>query len=108
MEERWEKEINRAKATIEERKMVDEEGLIAEKALEIFHIPRSASEIDLLRLADEKNCLGEALTAIYLMATREGEPRTGANLYAQGFGLLLWNPEWRAKVKAKVWSLHQQ
>ena len=106
--ERWEKEINRAKAEIEERKMVDSEGLIAEKTLEIFHIPRSASEIEFLRLAEEKNCLPEALTAIYLMATREGEPRTGINLYAQGIGLLLWNSEWKARVKARVWALQQK
>ena len=108
MKRRWEKEISHAKIVIEERGMVDSEGLITEKSLEIFHISRAASEIELLSLADESDCVFEAITAVFIMATREGEARTGANLYAPGWGLLIWNLEWDAKTKMRVWRLHQE
>jgi hypothetical protein len=105
---RWKREIKRAGEILSERETVDSEGLTTEKSLEIFHIPRSASDIELLSLADESNCIFEALTAILLMTTREGEPRTGSSLYAPSWGLLLWNQEeWDARKKSKVWRIHQ-
>ena len=107
IQERWEKEIKRAKTAIIERGLVNQEGLVNEKALEIFHIPRPSSDIDLLCLADELNCLPEAITTLFLMANREGEARTGANLYTRGLGLLLWDPTWTVRTKMKIWSLHQ-
>ncbi len=104
---KWQKELQRASRAISENQFVSKNGLVTEKAQEIFHVPRSTRDIDVLALADEYNCALEAAVTLFLMATRDGEPRTGANLYAQGLGLLIWDPEWVASTKMKVWQLHQ-
>jgi len=104
---KWQKELQRANNAISENQFVSRNGLVTEKAQEIFHVPRSANDIDILALADEYNCALETAITLFLMATRDGEPRTGANLYAQDIGLLLWDTEWVASTKMKVWLLHQ-
>lgn len=107
------KEIERSQQSLKERGVVDRKGEIVEKALELMAIPRSSNEASFLFSADEEGCLFEAMTTLWLMSTREGEVRTGANLYSSGLGLLLWEPEreiekWPAKTKAKVWAIHQE
>lgn len=108
IKERWKKEVERATIAVSERGAVDSKGLITEKSLEIFQIPRIVSEIELFSLADELNCLFEAITAVFMMETREREARTGANLYVFGLGFLIWDAEWNAMAKMKVWRLHQK
>lgn len=105
--DRWQKELQRATKAISENRFVDKDGLVTEKAQEIFHVPRSASDIDVLALADGHNCALETAATLFLMTDREGEPRTGDNLYSRGLGLLLWDPDWDAPTKRKIWLLHQ-
>jgi len=105
--EKWAAEISRSALSIHDSQFVTEKGLITEKALEIFHIPRSVQDIDVITLADEYNCALEAAVVLFLMASRDGEPRTGANLYSPGIGLLFWDINWTASTKLKIWRLHQ-
>jgi HrpA-like RNA helicase/predicted RNA-binding protein with RPS1 domain len=101
------KEIQRAQKSLREKGVVDQNGVINERTLELLGIPRSSSEANFLLLADDQGVLFEAITALWLMSNREGEARTGANLYSSDLGLLLWEPEWDAKTKMKVWAIHQ-
>ncbi len=105
--DKWQKELQRAGSAISANQFVDRNGLVTEKAQEIFHVPRSASDIDVLALADEHNCALETAATLFLMTNREGEPRTGDNLYARDLGLLLWDLDWDASTKRKIWLLHQ-
>ncbi|MBU4462103.1 hypothetical protein KKD91_03510 [Patescibacteria group bacterium] len=105
--EKWTAEISRSAQSVRDSQFVTEKGLITEKALEIFHIPRSVQDIDVITLADEYNCALEAAIVLFLMASRDGEPRTGANLYSPGIGLLFWDINWTASTKLKIWRLHQ-
>jgi len=100
-------EIERSHQSLKERGVVDRKGEIVEKALELMGIPRSSNEASFLFSADEEGCLFEAMTTLWLMSTREGEVRTGVNLYSSGLGLLLWEQDREAKTKMKVWALHQ-
>jgi len=102
-----EEEIKRARQSLKERGVIDQKEEITERALELLGIPRQAGEAFFLLSADDQGFLFEAITALFLMSTREQEARTGANLYSSGLGLLLWESEWDAKTKAKVWALHQ-
>ncbi|RLG70031.1 MAG: hypothetical protein DRO11_06795, partial [Methanobacteriota archaeon] len=99
-------EIGRALKAIKEEGFVDERGNVTEKGLELFYVPFSAPEKALLDLADEQNCLVEAATALSMMKTEEGEPRTGPGLYSPQ-GLLLWDSRWTARTKRDVWRVHQ-
>jgi len=104
---KWLKEKERSKKALENDGMVDEDGLISEKALEIFYIPRPSKDIALFALAEEKGCLFEMMIVFCLAMNREGELRIGANLYTPGTGLFLWDSEWEAETKAKAWALQQ-
>ena len=101
------KEIKRAQQSLKDRGVVDQKGEIVERALELLGIPRSSTETSLLFSADEQGLLFETMAVLMLMSTRDGESRTGANLYNPYFGLLLWNEEWTAKTKARVDRIHQ-
>ncbi|MBU4204826.1 hypothetical protein KKH26_01420, partial [Patescibacteria group bacterium] len=105
--ENWATEISRSVQSVRDSQFVTKTGVITEKALEIFHIPRSVQDIDVITLADEYNCALEATVVLFLMATRDGEPRTGAKLYSSGIGLLFWDINWTASTKATIWHLHQ-
>jgi HrpA-like RNA helicase len=104
---RMEEEIKRARQSLRERGVIDQKEEITERALELLGIPRQQAEASFLVSADDQGFLFEAMTALFLMSTREQEARTGANLYSSGLGLLLWESEWDAKTKAKVWTIHQ-
>ena len=104
---RMEKEIKRAEKVLKHKGVVDQRGEITEKALELMEIPRESAQASFLVSADDQGLLFEAMAALFLMSTREGEPRTGANLYHPSLGLLLWGPEWDAKTKTKVFAIHQ-
>jgi len=100
-------EIKRAQKSLQDREIVDQKGDIVEKTLELLGIPRSSTEASFLFLADEQGLLFETMTFLMLMSTRDGEARTGANLYNPHIGLLLWNPEMTAKTKANIYAIHQ-
>ena len=106
-EKRIEKEIKRALEEIKAEGQIDEKGIITEDALEIFHTPLSPDEVSFLKLADEMNCLLEAVLMLFLSSTDEKEPRTGSGLYDQYRGLLQWNENWKASTKEKVYRIHQ-
>lgn len=100
-------EMKRAQQSLVSRGVVGQKGEIVERSLDLLGIPRSSIEASLLFLADEQGVLFETLTVLILMSSRDGEARTGANLYNPYCGLLLWDEEWIAKTKAKVSAIHQ-
>jgi HrpA-like RNA helicase len=102
----FQKEDHRSFTALEQEGLIDNAGVITEKAVEVFHISVSAMEMALLTLADEHNCLLEMATVLSLMSTEEGSPRTGEGLYDHE-GLLVWNPRWNTSTKDWVWRLHQ-
>jgi len=110
---KWDKEgalqteISRSSRILMEQGFTDEKGNVTESALEIFNIPKSASDIALMNLADEHNCLTEMITSLSLMRTDEGAVRTGAGLYDPLNGLFTWDPRWTARTKLDVWKIHK-
>lgn len=103
----FETEIERSSRTLKKEGFIDEKGNVTENGLEIFHIPKSSSEIALMNLADEQNCLMEMLMILCLMRTEEGAPRTGVALYKPLSGLFVWDYRWTARTKMNVWKIHQ-
>lgn len=105
--EKIHQELQRSLSALKEESLLDEEGNVTEKGLETFRFPNlTPEEKALLDLADEQNCFLEMLIAILMMRDEEGIPRTGANLYSER-GLLIWNPNWSAKTKMRVWKIYE-
>lgn len=100
-------EIKRASKTLTEEGFIDEKGNVTEKGFEIFHIPKSSSEIALMNLADEQNCFMEMITTLPIIMPRESVISTGINLYHPLNGLLIWDPRWTARTKMEIWRIHQ-
>ena len=100
-------EVQRADSALKRAGFVDDRGRVTERGIELFRVPLSAFDKALLDVADEANCLVEMATALVMMRTEEGEPRTGAALYNRTNGLLLWDARWAAVTKAAVQAIHQ-
>jgi len=101
------KEIKRSEEVLSRKGFLRKEGQILERALDLLGIPRDSTDAQFLILASREGCLFEAILTLFLMSSREKEPRTGENLYNKSLGLLIWDPAWSAFTKMRVWNLHQ-
>jgi HrpA-like RNA helicase len=104
--EELERERQRSLQSLRREGLLDENDCVTERGMEVFG-EVSAADIALLALADEQNCLIEAATALALMASDEGEIRTGEGLYDRFNGLLIWDTTWDAPTKDRVWRIQQ-